>query len=433
MSSAFGSSKGWQSRGVVLLAIGMLSTLAYLPSLALPFISDDYLQIDLARQYGPPSGWRSLFEDALYRCRATSLLLTFWTDRAFGLNPLAYNISSLLLHIANASLVFALGSWPLIGWRVAAFAACFFAVYEGHQEAVIWYAALPELLVFFFSLAAVHCWLHWLRSQSAAAWAATLICFLLALASKESGVVVVPLLAVIAAVHRHPWQRIVKATAPFAMLSAVYFAAAFSSRADHLHFNDGTFSLQAPFWIPWTRTYFRLFWFWGLLALGVLWRYREHAIRPVLALSGIWIAVTLMPYSFLTYMPRIPSRHTYLASVGVALVVALALRAISLRLQPSCYWIPQALGIAIVLHNCGYLWAVKNEKYRERAEPTERLLRQVEKGTGPLSLECFPYTLEIAHSTLRTTGHQADIPRLIPRQGDGSNCKSNAQIASAAE
>ena len=29
-----------------------------------------------------------------------------------------------------------------------------------------------------------------------------------------------------------------------------------------------------------------------------------------------------MPYSFLTYMPRLPSRHTYLASVGLAFIVA---------------------------------------------------------------------------------------------------------------
>jgi hypothetical protein len=37
----------------------------------------------------------------------------------------------------------------------------FFAVYEGHQEAVMWYAALPELLVFFVSLATLLLWLRW--------------------------------------------------------------------------------------------------------------------------------------------------------------------------------------------------------------------------------------------------------------------------------
>jgi hypothetical protein len=49
-------------------------------------------------------------------------------------------------------LVFAMGVWRPIGWRVSALAACYFAVSQRHHEAVIWYAALPELLVFFFCI-----------------------------------------------------------------------------------------------------------------------------------------------------------------------------------------------------------------------------------------------------------------------------------------
>src|SRR6266511_3272483 len=129
-----------------------LAFLAYLRALGLPFISDDYVQIHFAREYGPVSGWAALSLDPLYRCRATSLLLTHWTECLFGLNPLAFRLSSLLLHIANCWLVLALGFWKPIGWRLAWFASAFFAINEGHQEAVIWYAALPELLVFFFAL-----------------------------------------------------------------------------------------------------------------------------------------------------------------------------------------------------------------------------------------------------------------------------------------
>ena len=37
--------------------------------------------------------------------------------------------------------------------KPAAFwAAAFFAVHEGHQEAIVWYSAISELLVFFFGL-----------------------------------------------------------------------------------------------------------------------------------------------------------------------------------------------------------------------------------------------------------------------------------------
>ena len=39
------------------LVLASLAVLAYLPALDSPFISDDYVQIDLARHYGPVSGW----------------------------------------------------------------------------------------------------------------------------------------------------------------------------------------------------------------------------------------------------------------------------------------------------------------------------------------------------------------------------------------
>jgi hypothetical protein len=136
---------------LVLLCLSILSLFAYGRALFLPFIADDYVQIQLARTFGPVSGWSDLAKDALYRCRATSLLLTYWTDLAFGLDPFVYRLSSLLLHISNAFLVFALGAWRAIGWRISALAACFFAVSQRHSEAVIWYAALPVTRLLLFS------------------------------------------------------------------------------------------------------------------------------------------------------------------------------------------------------------------------------------------------------------------------------------------
>ncbi|MEO8130612.1 MAG: glycosyltransferase family 2 protein, partial [Bryobacteraceae bacterium] len=67
--------------GMACLAIVTLAFAAYARSLWLPFVSDDYVQIELGRQFGPVSGWGDLLHDALYRCRATSLILTYWTER----------------------------------------------------------------------------------------------------------------------------------------------------------------------------------------------------------------------------------------------------------------------------------------------------------------------------------------------------------------
>src|SRR5690242_14780896 len=102
-----------------LAATAVLCVLAYWRSLSLPLISDDYLQIQLGRDYGRISGWAALAGDPLYRCRATSLLLTYWTERIFGLSAPAFNVSSLVLHLLNTWLVLAAGACRRIGWRVS--------------------------------------------------------------------------------------------------------------------------------------------------------------------------------------------------------------------------------------------------------------------------------------------------------------------------
>src|SRR5215510_827534 len=64
-------------------------------------------------------------------------------------------------------------------------------------------------------------------------------------------------------------------------------------------------------------------WVWGWVALVVLMVLR---IRKYSLLVGavLWIFASLVPYSFLTYMPTVPSRHHYLAAVGCSLVIAMA-------------------------------------------------------------------------------------------------------------
>ena len=380
----------------VLLLVAGLSLVAYLRALGLPFIADDYLQITLARQFGPISGWASLASDGLYRCRATSLVLTYWTERLFGLDPGVYNISSLILHIVNAWLVFALGCWRPIGWRISAVAACFFAFHQAHQEAVVWYSALPELLVFFFALASFLCWILWMQDAISRPWlyTASLALFVLALLSKESAVVVVGLMLLSVALERTGWRRKIVWIVPFALLAASYFLWTFATRAGHLHFHDGTFSLKGPVWIVLPRSAFRLLWFWGIVSLAALawWRARQHA--NLLRFAAAWIVITLLPYSFLTYMPHVPSRHTYFASVGLSLILAAGFLVVQerFRARPAVTWI---LAAVIVGHHCTYLWTRKHEQYVVRAAPTEAVVEHARQSPGPVYVECFPYDISL--------------------------------------
>jgi hypothetical protein len=389
-----------------LAVLAALGVVAYLRSAQLPFISDDYIQVDLGWKYGALSGWRDLILDPLYRCRSTSLVLTYWTWRFFDLNPLAYNWSSIVLHVLNTWLVFGLGAWRLIGWRPAAVAAGFFAIYEGHQEAIMWYAALPELLVFFFTVLAFLCWVLWLQSgcRRHRYYVAALAAFLLALASKESSVVAVPLMLAAAAVERPRWRQTIPRLVPMAVLGVAYALLIHASRSEHLFYHDGTFSLSAPFLKTLMVSVGRLFWFWGLASVLVLLALRPSRWRRTLMFAAIWIVVTFLPYSFLTYMPRVPSRHTYLASAGLSLVVAAALLAFRARAGRAHSWAMPVLVALLVVHNCGYIWTRKQAQYLERAAPTESLLRFARRVPGPIYLRCFPYGPVIAQLALEVTG-----------------------------
>ena len=394
-------------RLVVGLGLIALAVTAYIPAQLLPLIADDYVQINLGRKYGPVSAWGDLAADALYRCRATSLILTHWTEQLFGFTPAAFNISSLIVHVINVLLVAALGMWRPIGWRVSVIAAAFFAVAEGHQEAIMWYAALPELLVFTFVLSALLAWVLWLQAEPPRPrfyWA-SLGLFCLALLSKESAVCLVGLQALAIIAHstrkRSHWIALI----PFAMLSAVYFTAAYAAKSTHLHFNDGTFSLAAPFYLTIANSIGRMLWIWGVIGLVAMLALR--CVKSKLIVIGFaWAVVTLLPYSFLAYMPRVPSRHTYLASVALAWIVAAGLLAVRSRWR-AYPQVAVASALLIVAHNCGYLWTKKQQQFADRAAPTRDLIAFSKKNTGPIYVKCFPYGPEIAELALLIEGNDS--------------------------
>lgn len=405
----------------VLLILAVFAALAYFPAQFLPFISDDYVHIRLARNWGGPEGWADLLRDPLYRCRAVSNVISYYVDRWFGVAPLAFNLTSLVLHILNTLLVAALGLWRPIGWRISVPAAAFFAVAEGHQEAVIWFAASPELNVFTFVVIAFLCWVVWLQSERrrAGLYLACVAAFLAALLSKESAVAFVGLQALGILFTDRARRRDWLAIAPFAAISAGYFLLAWSARSSHLHFNDGTFSLSAPFWITLPNSLARMLWIWGIVALGVLWwRRRSAAVLPVIGIALLWAVITLGPYSFLTYMTRVPSRHTYLASAGLALLVGAAASVLAAEFWPRRRLILTLAAAAVVVHNAGYIWTRKQQQFKERARVTTELVDLVRKTRGPILVDCFPYALDIAEYAVELEAGQPR-DRLIFQKSPG--------------
>ena len=385
------------SRAATALGLALLAVIPYARTFQLPFISDDYLLLDYSRKWGPVEGWGDLFGDVLYRSRSTSVVLTHWIQQAVGLSPWGYQAASLGLHVLNTWMVALLGLWPVIGWRISIPAAAFFAVHEIHQEAVLWYSAVPELLVFFFGAGAL------LLTVKGRYWEGLGV-YVLALLSKESAVVILPLLALVLWLEEERWHRVALRMLPHAALTAVYAWRIFAAGSSHLHLRDGTFDWSAPFLLTAATTSMRLFWFWGLAALAVLLAYRGEARWRVVLGGMVWMFVSLMPYSFLTYMHRAPSRHTYLAGAGVALVVGCAWTVAAV------HWKRAATIVAAlcVLHNTAYVWIWKHPQFVRRAAPTQALAAYARQNDGHFILTRWPYSRSVAESTVRMAAQRSD-------------------------
>ncbi len=252
-----------------LILLGALCVLAYAPALNLPLIEDDYPNIAQAQTFG---GFAAPLANPIFRLRTTSYwaMLLLWRD--FHLTPIAYHAASLILHIANTWLVY----FACLGWArtrgAALWAAGFFAVHEGHQEAIMWFSGISELLQFLFGGLALLCW------RRGRWWTgAGTVCFGLALISKESAVLFLALF-LLAAPRQWRWM------APYAALAALALASLAATSAYSFRFSDGSFSLHAPFWISWPRGVVRVLWIWGFVAAAVI---AVSLVRPQAARTRI--------------------------------------------------------------------------------------------------------------------------------------------------
>jgi hypothetical protein len=56
--------------------------------------------------------------------------------------------------------------------------------------------------------------------------------------------------------------------------------------------------------------------------------------------------------------------------------------------------------LVVVAHNVGYIWIKKQRQFRERAEPTEELIRAAAQTGGLLWVQCFPRHPVIAEAAI---------------------------------
>jgi Flp pilus assembly protein TadD len=204
------------------LLLAVVTVIAYLPALRGGFIWDDDAYVTQNALLTAPDGlsriWFSAHRQSQYFPLAfTSLRL----ERAlWGLNPLGYHAVNVLLHAANALLL-----WQLLR-RLAApgawLAAAIFALHPVQVESVAWITELKNVQSTFFYLLALLAWVKFTGPAPRARWEfywVALLCHALALLSKTTACTLPAAFLLVLWWRRQPlgWQRVLQVL-PFLLL-----------------------------------------------------------------------------------------------------------------------------------------------------------------------------------------------------------------------
>lgn len=380
----------WKSRALQVLAIALFCIGAYIPAFDNGFISDDFVNLELARQLEGDIWY--LFQFPPLNFRLTSFLSYGVLWNAAGSRSEVYYAANLLIHFLNCLLLWKL--LMLLGRdrKEAYLAALLFAVLQSPQEAIMWIAAMNETLLALFVLITLVLWFKGRYLISACA-------YFIALFSKESAPLV---LALVLLIHWYRRERIFSVQLVLLLLPTVIFAATFlwtwggNSMIQHDVYHFGFQGI--PVLLRSLHLLFRPS-FYALLVLLIgarIW-------SPLAALPKyiFWITVPMLPYAFLTYSRYIPSRQVYMASmVLVALMAYLICRLPKTNLQ-------MGFIAAFLIYNVGYTWIRNDPEFERRAAPTTQLLTQLQRHPPrPILLLDFPYPV-------------TDIAKLVSRLAPG--------------
>jgi tetratricopeptide (TPR) repeat protein len=275
--------------GLVLVAVTIL---VYRPAWNGGFLWDDDAYITNNELLTAPDGlrriWFSLDSPSQY---FPLVYTTFRVEHAFwGLNPTGYHWVNLLLHVANALLVWAVlarlkvpGAW---------LAGAIFALHPVQVESVAWITERKNVLMGFFFLLALLAWISFVDKKTKRPWlfyGLTLMLYLLALSAKTTACTLPVALFLILWLQKKPvtWERISQII-PFFVLGSAMGALAMWWE----HYHQGTSRAVFTFLSPIERV---------LVASRAVWFYLSKLIWPS-NLTFIYPRWDVAPTDLLNYV-----------------------------------------------------------------------------------------------------------------------------------
>jgi hypothetical protein len=399
----------------MIVSVVAVSVVAYWPSIDNSFISDDFTMLPFVRMVSAHPGQLLEMPSEIFRLVS---YVYFWIClKTFGPNPEFFYWTGIALHalasLLVGRLVFVLARNAGAAWV----AALFFAAYERHQEAVMWISAVNDTLLTLFSLIFL---LFWERSLSNPrrgwSYGLSLGALFIALFSKDSSAVLVPLATLMLILRRCPRHEIVERTMPLFVMLAGYVTLWLWVANRNFFLVDGHYDLSLHFFPVYARALWRLFSPVLLFLVPLVWlAYRrsrlEETARLLRSTSVLFfvatIVITVMPYSFLTYLDHIPSRNTYLPSVGLAALAGVIFSSLYGRSATrQGRLVCGAFLCAVLSANVAYIWVRKEPQFLERAAPTRELIASLngpefqDVGNAFIYVCSFPLHVSIGRSAV---------------------------------
>ena len=339
-----------------MLALGLLVAISYFPALLGGFVWDDRAFTEAAAVQEASGLWRIWFAPREIQGEGHYWPLTyttFWLEhRLWGFAPAGFHAVNLLLHCANAVLLWRLLTRLAVpgAWVVAAL----FAVHPVHVEAVAWVIGRKDLLATLFCLAALLTWLRFVAQPYAAhrtrRYVLALGLFAAGLLCKSIGVTLPAALLI------HCWWTQGRVTGTDLLRVAPFFAVGLGiAAADMAYYEeviDVDFTLTERVLIAAHALWFyvgKLLWpaplvviypHWDVnVADPLAWAYVGAAVAGAVALwvlrhrigrgplaGALFFAVTLSPvlglveYGYMQFS-FVTDRYQYLADVGALAVL----------------------------------------------------------------------------------------------------------------
>ena len=360
------------------LALGLLVVVSYLPAMLWGgFVWDDRIITNSEAVQEVSGLWKIWFSPSAIGEEGhywPLVYTTFWLEhKLWGYAPAGYHVVNVLLHLANALLL-----WHVMrrlavsgAWMVAAV----FAVHPLHVESVAWVIERKDVLSGLFYLTAVLAWMRFVEQPNSRRYAWSLALYTAAMLSKS---IAITLPAAFLIWH---WWKQGRVTSTDLLRLVPFGVVGLVITVGDLSFYQSVEPLSLGYSLT-ERTLIaaRALWFyagkllwpsdlaviyplwdirvadplaWGYLIAAVvltvaLWHFRRQIGRGPLA-GALFFAVTLLPvlgfvdYGYMQYA-FVADRFQYLAGIGVMAIVIGAASYSVCRL-PSM-WQKGALGVA---------------------------------------------------------------------------------------